>query len=211
MPSSLRNPRILGAVAVVGAALLAIAVVLLVRQGGGDSSTAVVVEPTSPATAAPTKTPAPTPTVTPNPSPLDRMVIPTIGVDAPLSVKGIDADGVMQSPNGPEDVAWYDISTKPGTNGNAVFSGHVNYHNYGPAVFARLQDLSPGDAIEIRLADGTVYRYRVTSADTVPANIDANQILAPTGGETITLVTCTGTWDGSEYDSRLVVRAARVP
>jgi sortase (surface protein transpeptidase) len=79
-----------------------------------------------------------------------RLVIPKIGIDAPVTVKGLDPSGAMQNPNGPEDVAWYDFTARPGQGGNTVFSGHLNYHDYGPAVFARLWEMTAGDLVEVR-------------------------------------------------------------
>ena len=79
-----------------------------------------------------------------------RLVIPKIGIDAPVTVKGLDPSGAMQNPNGPEDVAWYDFTARPGQGGNTVFSGHLDYHDYGPAVFARLWEMTAGDLVEVR-------------------------------------------------------------
>jgi hypothetical protein len=91
-----------------------------------------------------------------------RLLIPAIGVDAPVTVKGLRPDAVMDVPDGPEDVAWYNFTARPGMAGNAVLSGHLDYHNYGAAVFWRLKELSEGDIVEMRLADGSVLRYRVS-------------------------------------------------
>ena len=73
---------------------------------------------------------------------LERIVIPSVETDAPIVVKGIDVDGVMQSPDHAEDVAWHDFTARPGSGSNAVFSGHVDYVNVGPAVFWPLKDLN---------------------------------------------------------------------
>ena len=148
---------------------------------------------------------APAPTALPV-----RLVIPKIGIDAPVTVKGLDPNGVMQNPNGPEDVAWYDFTARPGQGGNAVFSGHLDYHDYGPAVFARLREMTAGDLVEVRLEDGTVLRYVVSISVLYPADSAPSQeIVGPTGREMVTLVTCGGTWQGRPqgYSHRLVVRA----
>ncbi len=156
-------------------------------------------------------TPAPRPPQAPVEQALPvRVVIPSIGVDAPVSVKTIGPDGVMQPPNGPEDVAWYDFSARPGGGGNAVFSAHVDYHDYGPAVFARLKDLKKGDAVEVRLADGSVHDYEVVLSVTYPAaTAPTPEIVGATSSEMITLITCAGTFDAAsrQYSDRLVVRA----
>ena len=39
-----------------------------------------------------------------------RMVIPRIGVNAPVNVRVMGADGAMGNPNGKDDVIWYDFS-----------------------------------------------------------------------------------------------------
>ena len=59
------------------------------------------------------------------------LVIPDAKVDATIVTMGIDENGVMQSPHNAYDVAWYDFSARPGFGGNAVFSGHVDYHDVG--------------------------------------------------------------------------------
>jgi LPXTG-site transpeptidase (sortase) family protein len=163
-------------------------------------------------------TPQATPTQvlpTPSEAPIANLVIPRFEVDAPVVVRGVDANHVMQTPSGPKDVAWYDFSSKPGYGSNAVFSGHVDYIDYGPAVFWHLKDLNEGDLIEVHLDDGTVYTYKVASRQEVPADPPQDvlsAIIGPTQQDVVTLITCGGTWDYTthQYDHRVVVRAERV-
>ena len=66
----------------------------------------------------------------------------------------------------------------------------------------------------MRLADGTTYTYAVTSKnqyDAATAPVD--QIVGPTPTQTVTLITCGGTFNSAthQYDKRTVVRAERVP
>jgi sortase A len=156
----------------------------------------------------------PTPQETPvSNAPLARLVIPKIQVDAPVVTLGVDSQGIMQSPRSAFEVGWYDFTAQPGTGGNAVFSGHVDFVNVGPAVFWDLRKLGPGDLVEVRLADGTSYQYAVVSNVSYPSD-DAPiaDIVGPTGRDTVTLITCTGTFnrDVRQYDARLVVRAERI-
>ncbi|MBF6601093.1 MAG: class F sortase [Dehalococcoidia bacterium] len=166
-----------------------------------------------------TPTPGAAPTVASSPfapgdpSPIDRLVIVSAKVNAPVVTKGVDATGVMQSPDNAYDTAWYNFSARPGFDGNAVFAGHVDYVRVGPAVFWNLKDLNPGDVIEVRLKDGTVYRYAVKvkqQYDAKSAPID--QIVGPTAVQSVTLITCSGTFNPTtrQYDKRLVVRAERI-
>lgn len=147
-------------------------------------------------------------------APIIRLVIPSAEIDAPVVVKSVDRAGVMQSPDNAYDTAWYDFSARPGFGGNAVFAGHVDYIHVGHAVFWNLQYLHMNDLIEVHLQDGTVYRYAVKSLnpyDAATAPVD--QIVGPTQVETVTLITCGGTFSSAshQYDKRLVVRAERIP
>jgi LPXTG-site transpeptidase (sortase) family protein len=119
----------------------------------------------------------------------------------------------MQVPDSPEEVAWYDFAGRPGEGANIVLSGHVDYHGYGPAVFARLRDLTPGDIVEVRLEDGSAHEYVVTQSVAYEAQgAPIEEIVGPTSRETVTLITCDGTFNGASlgYSHRLVVRAERL-
>jgi len=156
----------------------------------------------------------PTPVVTPvSNAPLDRLVIPKIGVDAPVVTLSVDGQGIMQSPKTAFEVGWYDFTARPGTGGNAVFSGHVDFASVGAAVFWHLRELGPGDLVEVRLADGTAYQYVVVSSTSYTGD-DAPiaDIVGPTGKDTVTIITCTGTFNREvhQYSHRLVVRAERI-
>ena len=140
----------------------------------------------------------------------ERLVISAIGVDAPLTTKGIDANGLMEVPNGPEDVAWYEFTASPGEGSNVVLSGHLDYRGYGPAVFYRLRELNTGDIIELRAEDGSLHRYAVSASVTYDAaTAPATDIVGETSREVVTLITCGGTFNGPPlgYSDRLVVRA----
>jgi len=163
-------------------------------------------------------TPLPTATIALPPgvdAPIAQLVIPKYDVAAPVQVKGVDANNVMVSPDGPANVAWYDFSAKPGFGGNAVFSGHVDYINYGPAVFWNLKNLVPGDVIEVRLEGGTVYKYAVSAINSVSANPteeELRDIVGPSETDIVTLITCGGafSYETHQYDQRTIVRAQRV-
>src|SRR3990172_6165293 len=61
-------------------------------------------------------TPQPTPTAAlapPSEAPIARLAIPRFEVDAPVVVLGVDANGVMEAPDGPQDLASYDFTSKP--------------------------------------------------------------------------------------------------
>lgn len=176
-------------------------------------------QPTS--TPTPTRRATPTPTVVPTPLPppkpradgtIGRLIIPRIGVRAPLIVLGVDASGAMQTPDAPHVVAWYDFSAQPPAPGNVVMSGHLDFGT-STAVFWRLRELQTGDEISVEWADGRTYRYLVGWKQTYRNGEEPiAEIIGPTPQQTLTLITCTGTFVRStrNYDQRLVVRAALV-
>jgi LPXTG-site transpeptidase (sortase) family protein len=160
-------------------------------------------------------TPADTPAVPPTAiaplttAPLARMTIPAVGIDAPVVVKGIDANGQMEAPDNAWDVVWYDFTSRPGEGSNAVFSGHVDYINVGPAVFWPLKDLKPGDRIQVRYEDNVTLEYAVTAVNTFDADTaPVDEIVGPTAKDSVTLITCAGTFNTQtrQYDKRLIVR-----
>ena len=196
-----------------GAAVMIVS--LGVLDGGGDS------EPLAVGTALPTVVPStgPTPTPAAQGDPrlaaldITRLVVPKIGINAPIVVLGILPDGTMDSPKGPTEVAWYTFSSKPGQVGNVVLAGHLDYINYGAAVFYRLRDLRPGDELRVVLSDGTEVKYSVqTVAEYEEETAPIADIVGRTPNEAITLITCAGSFDRSSlhYNKRLVVRGARV-
>lgn len=156
--------------------------------------------------------PSSTPVTAQYSAPAERLRIDKIDVDAALVYLNIDANGNMDVPRDPELVAWYDFTAKPGLGtGNAVFSGHVDYRGYGPAVFWDLSDLAVGDPIEVQLRDGVILQYEVTAAADVPvADLDMAEVLARTSSESLTLINCSGQFVSGEYLDRRIVRAVRV-
>lgn len=163
---------------------------------------------------------APTPAgPPPSEAPIAQLRIPRFDMSAPVITLGLNSNGVMEAPDGPWDVGWYEFSSRPGSGSNAVFSGHLDWYNVGPgggpggAVFWDLQNLDEGDIIEVRLKDGTLYRYQMTSRQQVnPDTADVAAIVGPTEREVITLITCGGSFDREtrHYDQRVVVRAERI-
>jgi len=149
------------------------------------------------------------------------MVIERLGVDAPIITLGLDANALPDVPNGPDVVAWYNFSARPGQGSNAVFSGHVDWTVNGQpvtGVFWGLRDLEEGDVVKLLLEDGGELEYRVTdNVGIAHDDPDGVKVMDETPDDVITLVSCGGIWvaDGSNplggnYTHRIVVRAERV-
>ena len=139
-----------------------------------------------------------------------RLVIPQIGLNAPLEERTVDSNGVMQDPSGREAVAWYPFEPLPNAGGNIFLAGHLTVAN-SPAVFWNLQNVQIGDHVLINAGQADFY-YSVTSA-VYETKADAlHAVLDPVDRETVTLMTCAGNYIPSigDYTDRLIVRAVRI-
>ena len=139
-----------------------------------------------------------------------HLIIPSIGVDAPIEMVGLDAGGRMQVPtkNQWNDVGWYSKGTPPGAQGSAVIDGHLDTNTGAPAVFWRLNAIHVGDMLTVRDNAGRKAQFRVfklQSYDIDQAPLD--RIFAKTDGVYLNLITCAGSWDYSQnqFQQRLVV------
>lgn len=181
-------------------------------------------EPT-PLPGTPTATPRPTPIATATAPPVPtatpappvglpvRLMIPAIKVDTTIEHVGLTADGAMDVPKDYDNVAWYNLGSKPGEPGNAAIAGHVDSKT-GPAIFWNLRKLKPGDEIIVVGSDGIERRFVVRQAKTYKrADAPLDQIFGPTTGAHLNLITCDGTFDRTrqEYDSNLVIYADAAP
>ncbi|WP_406042548.1 sortase [Micromonospora sp. NBC_00898] len=94
----------------------------------------------------------------------DRVRVPRIGVDSPLTVLGLDRAGALVPPADFARAGWYGGGPSPGDPGPAVLAGHLD-SRAGPAVFAHLGELRPGDRVEVRRGDpvADVPRHRVAA------------------------------------------------
>jgi LPXTG-site transpeptidase (sortase) family protein len=141
-----------------------------------------------------------------------ELVIEKLKVQAPIEVKGVDVHNVMEAPDRAVDAAWYRFTARPGAGSNAVFAGHLDFGQLGnPAVFWHLDQLAPGDLIEVVSPQQTEIRYRVTQTwDYTVRNMPMASVLATDRVDEVTLITCAGTFsNGLGYDHRFVVRAVR--
>jgi len=133
--------------------------------------------------------------------------IPAIGLKVSLSQLGLNRNGTIQVPTDFQQPGWYRFGPSPGQLGSAVILGHVDSYR-GPAVFYRLRDLQPGDAVAVALADGVTAHFVVRQvAMYLKAHFPTVQVYAPHGYSELQLVTCGGVFDplAGSYLSNIVV------
>lgn len=141
-----------------------------------------------------------------------------IGMNASVYSRTIGDNGAMGDPSGPWQAIWYDFGANgwtglggvPGEPGaNAVFAGHVDYIGVGPAVFYSIGDLQPGDIVTVNTDAGPI-NYSIQWSNWAAPDEDFTNFVAQTGQESITLVTCVGSFSAGHYSNRLIVRGVRV-
>lgn len=157
-----------------------------------------------------------TPTTVPVAKKLVRLVIPAIGVNAPIESVGVVAGGYLGVPtqNQWDGVGWYKAGTYPGDRGSAVIDGHLDRPGGLPAVFWNLRNLSIGDMVMVVDSTGKTLHFRVTDMESYsPDNAPTSKIFDDTSGSYLNLITCAGAWIPSQHQTtlRLVVYTVLVP
>lgn len=138
-----------------------------------------------------------------------RMIVPALGIDAPIVPVGLEPSGIMASPPDGHLIGWYEPGPRPGEPSNAVLDGHADWSGQ-PAVFWRLKELKAGDEIVVRSGLDLRFRYVVTDVKQYRAEeAPLDEVFGATPEPTLTLITCGGEFDRGrrEYEDRIVVRA----
>ncbi|MFG3120660.1 class F sortase [Streptomyces sp. NPDC048208] len=198
-------------------ALVLLTGVALIRNGSGEFD----VGPPQPASAA---APAPDVRATPSAvaaaapaglsfSPADRVRIPAIQVDAPVTPVGLDADGWVGAPP-PEDpnlAGWFTGAVSPGEKGTAVVVGHVD-NTRGPAVFYGLGALKKGDRVEVGRQDGRTAVFEVYGVEVFEkSKFPGDRVYGSKGTPELRVITCGGGFSKQNgYDGNVVVFARLV-
>lgn len=140
-----------------------------------------------------------------------RLRIPGIDVDAAFEYVGLTPEGAMDAPNGPHNVAWFELGPRPGEDGSAVIAGHYGRWKTGEgSVFDNLNELKEGDIIYIETDRGESISFTVRESRSYDADADASDVFISRDGKAhLNLITCEGVWDDvlKTYHKRLVVFA----
>jgi LPXTG-site transpeptidase (sortase) family protein len=128
-----------------------------------------------------------------------RIVIPAANVDAPVTEVGVVVeDGVPRWETAWRAAGHHIDSALPGQPGNMVITGHVSVADRrNLAVFASLDAVAPGDAIEVYSGAS---RYAYIVRDVLVVEPEAVHVLRSDSAATVTLITCT-----RDLEHRLVV------
>jgi hypothetical protein len=140
-----------------------------------------------------------------------RVRIPAIGVDSTIVDIGVDKSGALLPPSKTDTTGWFTGGPAPGAIGPALLTGHVDSYT-GPAVFYKLIDLRPGDAVLVDRADGSTATFTITSVTRVPKTaFPKDLVYAPMPVPLLRLITCGGTFDHAAHSYRDNVIAEASP
>ncbi|MFJ6387161.1 class F sortase [Streptomyces sp. NPDC091972] len=144
------------------------------------------------------------------PSPPDRVRIPAIHVDAPLTGLALTASGSLDVPPASRKnlAGWYEAGTTPGETGTAVLAGHVD-NAEGPAVFYDLGALPRGGTIEVDRRDGSVAVFTVDAVEVYDAkDFPDEKVYGAARRPELRVITCGGGYSRSTgYRGNVVVFA----
>lgn len=202
----------------------------LAACSNNSTQTAAPTSAASPTTAVTVPTTAPTlPTLVPaSPSPAasptvavywpQEVEIPKIKIKALVVQVGLDENGEMEAPSGPDLIGWYTGGVAPGVDGNALITAHYDWLDRqtgkaGPAIFWDLKQLEKGDKIIINSEENKTFTYAVKDTFTVRFDDPAAlKYLQPTDKAILTAISCEGTFDPvtRNYDLRRIVVAEKL-
>ena len=127
-----------------------------------------------------------------------RLLIPAIGVNAPVLPTGVQADGSLAIPPDPANIGWWAGGGFPGEpTGAVILVGHINSAVLGPGALLRLQDLRPGTTVTV-IASGQAFRYRVVALRAyAKANLPVAAVFSQQVAARLVIVSCGGPFDAS--------------
>ena len=143
----------------------------------------------------------------------NRLYIPALCVDAPLTTETI-SDGFMTIPRDPSKVGWLDSTAAMSAgHGTSLVAGHVTYNKDKGALFS-LKEVYAGAEIVTTDASNNRYRWAVSSLDMYDKDYLPTDVFDPGTNRRLAVITCGGTIvnmdRGRHYDSNVVAIALPV-
>jgi LPXTG-site transpeptidase (sortase) family protein len=138
----------------------------------------------------------------------DRLVLPSLGIRAPVAPIETSPDGVLTPPAEVDTVGWWQRSAEPGARkGQVLVTGHTVQQ--GDGAMDTVGRMKPGDPVLLR-SGGSTASYRATDVvvySRAEVAAKAHELFGQDRGRgRLVLVTCTD-WNGADYESNIVVFA----
>jgi hypothetical protein len=127
--------------------------------------------------------------------------IDSINASSTLVPLGLNANRTVTVPPvaTPMQASWYRLGPAPGAPGPAVILGHVNGDGK-EGIFARLNEVKPGDQVKVSRADGKTAVFTVTKLQQVAKDaFPTTAVYGDTSAAELRLVTCGGDFDQSKH------------
>jgi LPXTG-site transpeptidase (sortase) family protein len=138
-----------------------------------------------------------------------ELVIPRLGITAPVVPEGIDHTpgdvGNLTIPSDVREVGWWDGGPAPGQAGTAVLASH----RAADGVFWTLPELETGDRIQVIGTNGRTTQWKVTDVQQLLKADLPDTIWKDSGPPKVALVTCGGQFNYpiGHYDDNVIVWA----
>lgn len=138
----------------------------------------------------------------------DRLVVPSLHIDAPVSAIEMGPDGALSPPSDVDTVGWWKRSAPVGAaRGQVLITGHTVH--VGDGAMDHIGEAKTGARVRLDSGRKSVL-YRITKTMVLSKAQIASRATRlfgqDHGGGQLVLVTCTD-WNGSGYDSNVVVLA----
>jgi LPXTG-site transpeptidase (sortase) family protein len=119
-----------------------------------------------------------------------RVLVPALGISAPIIPLGLTKDRALDVPTRPQDAGWWTGGATPGELGPAVIAAHVRWKGKAGA-FQNLSKAKVGQRITVRREDGRSVTFVVTRvAQFRKDQFPTLAVYGPTSRPELRLVTC---------------------
>ncbi|OFE14225.1 hypothetical protein BA895_11460 [Humibacillus sp. DSM 29435] len=157
----------------------------------------------------------------------DRLVIPSLGVDAPFQTIGLDTSAPadaqgrqrLGSPSDRTKAGWYAAGPRPGSGRGSVLTNGHTYRD-GSAIFKESfsSHVAVGQRIDIRQRAGGVCSYRinrvwaeVNAATDYPRIVASHHLYDFGGPERLFLTTCSGSFNSATQNYNQITIVTALP
>jgi len=141
------------------------------------------------------------------------LALPTLGVGpSPLGPTCAEPNGILEPPANSIGMLcdWRGSASLDAPGGEVTIAGHINFNRLPNAAFARLAQMSSGDAIYTSSPSGRVQAWVVTMRYELPKTqpLDTTAFAGPDGPRQLVLVSCGGALSGRSYLNNVYVDAS---
>jgi len=145
----------------------------------------------------------------------DELVVPSLGVRAPVVLVGI-AHHDYEVPGDVHIVGEWKSGSRPMARaGTVLIAGHVNWVGQGPGALSTLAHIAPGARIFLSGASGHASAWAETGIESMAHSALPQTVFDAGGPHRLVLVTCGGafseTASGGSYADNVVVIATPIP